>query len=581
MENKETNNPLKKITAQEKILLALLPFWTPLIPPMGIACLKSYLSRHGYKVKIADANTEEDLREMCDEYFETLKGYIPGENQGNFFNIGVDVWQNHMMAHLNYIDETEYIGLVKILVHKTFYVDIGDYRVSRLNKIINEFYRRLEKYFIHLLNREKPSVLGLSVYSGTLAASLFAFKLTKEKYPHIKTVMGGGIFSEPLAPGSPNLEFFLEKTRQYIDKIIIGEGEILFLKLMRGGLDNSQRVYSLKDINGEILDLSSAAIPDLSDFDLRHYLYLPAYTSRSCPFQCGFCSEALQWGPYRKKSASQVVEELIKLNNRQNFQLFLMGDSLLNPIIAGLTREFAKTGTSIYWDGYLRADKRACDTGNTLSWRRAGFYRARLGLESGSRRILESMGKKISVKQIKSAVSSLAYAGIKTTTYWVIGYPGETEEDFRQTLDLIEELKDDIYEADCNPFAYFLTGQVNSQRWAEKYRPVPLYPGNAKDMLVVQTWIMDCQPTREETFRRVNRFSRHCKNIGVPNPYTLNDIYKADERWQRLHENSVPPLLAFQARDDNGLTCIDENKKVKKLVHGLNTQHDDGDWGFD
>jgi radical SAM superfamily enzyme YgiQ (UPF0313 family) len=79
-----------------------------------------------------------------------------------------------------------------------------------------------------------------------------------------------------------------------------------------------------------------------------------------------------------------------------------------------------------------------------MLWRRGGFYRARLGIESGSPKILQKMGKNTTIDQIKKALSNLAYARIKTTTYWIVGYPGETEEDFLKTLTLIKELQNEI-----------------------------------------------------------------------------------------------------------------------------------------
>ena len=561
----------------EKILLALLPFWSPLIPPLGIACLKRFLQGYGYDVKTVDANTENRFVDLGRNYFNALKEYVPGNKRGNFMNIANDVLQNHLTAHLNYAEEREYIELVKVLVYQTFFTPVDDRQVSRLNRIVESFYNALSCYFLRLLEEEKPSVLGLSVYSGTLPASLFAFRLAKQKYPGIKTLMGGGIFAESLAPGSPNLEFFLEQT-PYIDSLIIGEGEILFLKLLRGQLPEKQRVYDLNDIQGEILEPASAGVPDFSDLDVRFYPNLSSYASRSCPFQCGFCSEALQWGRFRKKGSKQIAAELIQLYRQHGSQLFLMGDSLLNPVITGVAEEFIESGTAIYWDGYLRADKAACDTRNTLRWRRGGFYRARLGVESGSPKVLQLMGKKITVQQIKDAVYSLAYAGIKTTTCWVIGYPGETEEDFQQTLSLVEELKGDIYEADCNPFTYYLTGQTNSEKWAGEHKPMLLYPESAKDMLMVQTWVMNCEPQREEIYRRLSRFTALCKRLGIPNPYTLNEIYRADERWQKLHKNAVPSLIEF----NNGNNYIDECKYVKELVfvpNELETEKDE-DFGF-
>jgi radical SAM superfamily enzyme YgiQ (UPF0313 family) len=564
---------------QEKILLVLLPYWLPLIPPMGISTLKSFLRQHGYNLNTADANVEQKFRDIYDAYLDHLSRYIPGNKKGNFYNIVNEVLRNHMMAHINYEDEEEYIQLVKILVYQTFFSEIENHQVRELNKILDEFYVSLQEYFLELLEKQEPTVLGISVYGTTAAASLFAFRLTKEKYPQIKTVMGGGIFTGELSIGSPNCHYFLKNT-PFIDKIIVGEGELLLLKYLKDELDESQKVFTIKDIDHKALDLASVDIPDFSDLELRYYPHLGSYTSRSCPFQCSFCSEVVIWGKYRKKDAKQIAKELHQLYDMYNYQLFLMADSILNPVITDLANELIKSDKSIYWDGYLRADRPVCDPENTMLWRQGGFYRARLGLESGSGHVLKLMGKKIMPDQIREAVLSLAYAGIKTTTYWVIGYPGETEEDFQQTLDLIEELKDHIYEADCNPLFYFLTGQVNSENWAQKNKSILLYPETAKDMLFMQTWILDGEPSREETFERLNRFSEHCEKIGIPNPYSLHDIYLADERWKILHKNAVPALVEFQQIREEGIGCIRENKHPKKIVLGKNIMQGDGDWGF-
>ena len=184
------------------------------------------------------------------------------------------------------------------------------------------------------------------------------------------------------------------------------------------------------------------------------------------------------------------------------------------------------------------------------------------------------MGKNITSQQIKEAVTCLAYAGIKTTTFWVIGYPGETEDDFRQTLDLVELLKDNIYEADCNPFYYHLTGQVNSNRWQEESKAATLYPEWAKDMLISQTWRLEAEPPRDETMRRVNRFVQHCKRLNIPNPYSLEEVNRADLRWKKLHKNAVPPLLELR----NKKIYIDECKQVTGLSFAANPMQETGEW---
>jgi len=571
--NKYNNSHLeKKDSKNKKILLALLPFWTSLIPPLGIASLKSDLQRHGFKVKTVDATIESEFKDLYREYFDIIKRNVPENQWGNFYSIGHDVLRDHLMAHLRYRDRKSLVPLVSQLISKTYYWQPAEGEILKLIEIIDIFYTRLRAYVLDLLAKEEPEVLGLSVFSDTLAASLFTFKITREKYPHIKTIMGGGVFADLLNSNSPDFKKFLTETRDYIDNIIIGEGEILTRKLLCGELSEGQRVYTAADIHNEILDLNTSDMPDFSDFPLDYYPYLASYTSRSCPYQCGFCSETIQWGKFRKMSPARVVDQLIRLSRQHGKKVFLLGDSLLNPIITGLAREFIKTGEILYWDGYLRVDEQACDMDNTLEWRQGGFYRARLGIESGSPHILQLMKKNITIEQIKSTIFNLASAGIKTTTYWVIGYPGETDNDFRQTMDLVEELTPLIYEAECRPFYFFLSGQVNSGEW-QKIKKIPLFPGQ-EDLLLLQTWVMDCQPSREETYRRVSRFMEHCRGLGIPNPYTLQEIHAADKRWAKLHKNAVPSLIDFTGENHDA----HENKTVNVLNAAKKRPVDDDPW---
>jgi radical SAM superfamily enzyme YgiQ (UPF0313 family) len=578
---KNNSQPLKSPPKkyQEKVLLVLLPFWTPLITPLGISSLKSHLMKHGYPVTTVDANIEVEFRDIYNHYFDTLKTFLPTRKKipGNYYyNIGNHVLRNHMMAYIHAGVEEDYLQLVKVLISKTYYYDITEAQVYQLHRVLQEFYTRLETYFLELLEREQPDILGLSVYSDTLPASMFAFELAKKTYPGIMTVMGGSVFSNQLTVGTKNMDLFLEKTKAYIDKMIVGEGDILFQRLLQQQLPVEKRVYTLKDINGEVLDLTGAELPDFSGINTQKYPYISAYSSRSCPYQCSFCSETVNWGKFRKKPAQQVAAELKQLAHTHNAQLFFMGDSLLNPIIGDLSLELLKSDTCIYWDGYLRADPPVTQIENTLLWRRGGFFRARLGVESGSQNVLDLMGKKITVAQIRDALTSLAYAGIKTSTYWVVGHPGETEEDFLQTLDLIEELKNDIYEAMCNPFYYYLSGQVNSGNWAAENKSRLLYPEKARDMLIVRTWYLDCEPSREETYHRLMRFVEHCNKLEVPNPYSLLEITKAEERWIKRHKNAVPALLDFKDQK----RFIDECRHVREVLTAQNTIPENDDFGF-
>lgn len=559
-----------------KILLAILPYWDPMIPPMGITTLKSFLQKHGYTVKIDDLIVKKECLEFYDNYFKTLGKYIPDEKKGNFNNIGHDVLQSHLMAYQNYTDEKEYRELIKDLIYKSYYVEVEENCVMQLNKIMENFYNMLQAYWLDLLEKEKPDVVGVTAYKCTIAASMFVLKLTKQKYPHIKTLMGGGTFNETHAPDSPNFQALLDASEGYLDKIILGQGEMLFLKYLRGELPNSKRVYTKADNDGKILDFHEQELPDFSDLDMQKYPCLAATASASCLYQCSFCIGSKVAGKYRVKKPRQTVDEMIKMYREFSHQLFFMTDSLINPIIADLANEFIKSGVSLYYDAYFKVDEPSGDIRNTLLWRRGGFYRVRLGTESGSQRILDEMDKRITVQQIKATVSALAYAGIKTTTYWVIGHPGETEKDFQQTLDLVEELKDDIFQSECNYFLVHFSQQAHADNW-RKYIQL-LYPEKWLPMLTFQYYTPGpgFEPSREETFARVHRFEAHCKKLGIPNPYSYDAHMKADERWKKLHKNAVPPLMGFMSRKN----YINENFNIKNVTYAQSTMSDDEDFNF-
>jgi radical SAM superfamily enzyme YgiQ (UPF0313 family) len=553
-----------------------LPFLTPLLPPMGLSCLKSYLRKHGYPVKTVDVMVEVEIRQLCYRYFDILQEYIPVNKRGYFFNVGLDVLNNHLMAYMNHGegngDEDKYIELVKLLVYRNFYVSIDSSQVRELDSMVMAFYHRLEQYLLRLIQEEKPSIVGFSVFRGTLAPSLFAAKLVKGRLPGTTILVGGPIFSQDLFPGTPNFEIF-EKRAPYIDKIFIGEGEQLLLEYLRGRLPGNQRVYTLKDINHELVNLDSLDIPDFSDFDLSAYPLLGAFTSRGCVYKCSFCAETLFWKKYNRKSTENIADQLVRLSQKYGRNAFVLTDCLINPLVTEVSKELMARNLRLYWDVTLKVDKHTCDPEYTMLWRRGGLYRVRLGIESGSQRLLNLIDKKITIEQIKASLIHLAASGIKTTAYWIAGHPGETEDDFQQTLDLIEELQDYIYDAECNPFRFFYSGQVNADVWQDKQL---LYPEDNKGWLLTQTWVLNENPPREVIYERVCQLREHCKKLGIPNPYSISEINEADKRWKCLHKNAVPPLLELNQK---GSAVEDTDRALLVTAHD-SQKEDDADFNF-
>lgn len=70
----------------------------------------------------------------------------------------------------------------------------------------------------------------------------------------------------------------------------------------------------------------------------------------------------------------------------------------------------------------------------------AGCKKLIFGLESGSQKVLNLMKKNYKISDAKRIIKVAYEAGIEVTANFMFGFPGETEEDFQQTLDFINEI---------------------------------------------------------------------------------------------------------------------------------------------
>jgi len=514
-----------------KILLLKPPYFTPWTPPLGIAILKSFLQQQGYVVKCLDLNTDAELWGMHHKYFTAIQ-----KLEGALINDGYSkLWwilNAHLLAYANGANRAEIEKALETIM-PMYGIDYDARIAPDLLSLVEGFFKRLGK-LAEEMDLADFSVVGASSYTTSLASSLFLLRIFKRKYPKIKTVMGGGIFADDLALGSENLKTLVEEYPE-VDHIVLGEGEMLFLKLIEGELSHL-RVISIADIGGRTLEMKNVPIPDFSDFDMRDYYHLTIEGARSCPFQCSFCSETVQWGDYRKKPIDLFAQQVVDLAQTCKHNSFFMGDSLMNPYIFQFSSALLERKADVLYDGYLRADKPVTYRDKVKLWAQSGLYRARLGIESASARVLLSMDKKTTPKTISDVLKSLAGAGIRTTTYWIVGFPGETEDDFLETCDFIREHHRQIYELEAHPYYYYPYGQIGS-RLHECYS---LYPEEVIKYTRFRVWeVINSQPTRLERYDRLRRISALASEVGLPNIYTMAERYQAEDRWRLLHPLAI------------------------------------------
>ena len=523
----------------QRVLLVKPPFFTPWTPPLGIAILKTFLEERGHTVTCFDYNTDPVLWGTHHEYFAALQ-----KKESISMNDGYSKLWWCLNAHFLMYANGASVELRKELMAKVvrFYsVAVGASIVEALDRLVVRFFQRLDELTdeCHL---EDYTVIGTSTYTTSLASSLYVLEKAKRVNAAIKTVMGGGVFADDLALGSDNLETLL-RSYGFVDHVVLGEGETLMAELLAGTFAD-KRTISIEDLARLTLPIEEVPPPDFSDFDMKNYYHLTIEGARSCPFQCSFCSETIQWGDYRKKPAEKFVDQVLSLVQQHGIREFFMGDSLMDPYIMGFSRELIGRAADIRYDGYLRADKIAGHRDKARMWARSGLYRVRLGVESASEAVLKAMHKMTTPRTIAEALKSLANAGIRTTTYWIVGFPGETEQNFCETLDFIRDNHRLIYELEAHPYYYYPYGQVGSRF----YESFSIYPPDVTDVTRFKVWEIDnVEPTREERYDRLRRISDLASRLGIPNIYTMAERYQAEERWLNLHPQAVEAFAASHA----------------------------------
>jgi transketolase N-terminal domain/subunit/radical SAM superfamily enzyme YgiQ (UPF0313 family) len=560
-------------------MLSLLPFWAPLTPPLGLGILKSHLQDAGAEVVLEDFNSDSQLWSLLHRYHGVLKAGIDPALHGNLFEFTYDVLRNHVMAHAHGAQDPRYPKLVSVLVETTFGAPAPKPMVQGLIELVDELLRAVEVKVLEAVARHEPDWLGVSTYTTTLGATVVALRAVRKAFPQVRTVLGGGIFADHVEPRSANFEAFLAVSEPYLDAIVIGEGEHLLTQVVSGKLPD-KRVYTSADVRRERLAPADILAPDFDGLDLSLYAQMSTHIGRSCPFQCSFCSETVQWGQYRTRPIDRWITELETTTRRYGGRAFFLAESLINPVADEAFAATRAAGLDLYFDAYLRADPEVCDPERVRRWREGGFYRARLGIESGSAAVLSAMNKQTAPDQIRTAIHTLAAEGIKTTTYWVIGHPGETEADFEASLRLIEACAADIYEAEPHGFYFYPRGQVASRKWSREGEVIDLYGAEYADLLVTRSFRLKTAPSRADLLRRVARFTEFTRDLGIANPYSLREIGAADHRWIAGHSRAGPPLIELHNVNhppDSSTTLAERARRIRgravRMIHASGEGH--------
>jgi magnesium-protoporphyrin IX monomethyl ester (oxidative) cyclase len=315
----------------------------------------------------------------------------------------------------------------------------------------------------------EPDVVGMScLFSNQFPVVAELCRKIKEWNPDAITVTGG---THPtFLPGRCLHE-------EGLDYIIMGEGEESLPKLLSvvqngGNLDEIDGL-AYRD-NGDIRvhektawveDLDSLPYParDLLPLDKYFDINVPFMffsksrrnisfiTSRGCPCKCNFCSSTRFWGHrQRKRSPESVLAELQHLKDRHGIEEVKFEDDNLTVDkrrAKDIFRGMIERGLNISWNmpnGVMV--KTLADRELVHLMKESGCYEVILAFESGDQHVVDNIvNKPVDLEASRDIVRQVKQAGIDTHAFFIIGFPGESLQQVKNTFSYARSLKLDKF----------------------------------------------------------------------------------------------------------------------------------------
>ncbi|MBC7326647.1 radical SAM protein [bacterium] len=300
-----------------------------------------------------------------------------------------------------------------------------------------------------------PDILIVSVTTPTFELDMKACEIAKKLNPSIITAAKGGHITV--------LDEEALKKHPYLDIALRGEVEETVKELAQGyQLDKIEGITFRS--NGRIIrNPDRKFIEDLDSlpFPARHLLDNSLYkrpdtnepqttiqTNRGCPGQCVFClAGKLSGRKLRLRSPKNIVDEIEECINKFNIRnFFFRADTFTwnKEWVIEICKEILRRNLNIKWVCNSRVD--TLDE-ERLRWMKAsGCWLISLGIESGSQRILNLMGKAITKEDAKRAVELCKKYKIKSYAFYLFGLPWEREIDVFETIKFALELDSDYAE---------------------------------------------------------------------------------------------------------------------------------------
>jgi len=288
----------------------------------------------------------------------------------------------------------------------------------------------------------RSEVLGISTMGGMLPVVLLALRQYRARHPKTTVILGG---AGPSGVARDILTHF-----DCVDVVVRGEGEETLAELLTPGVDPSAVTGITYRDHGDvqenrarprIRDIQRLPMPAYSAVDMERYSVANVITARGCPFSCSFCEIPSFWGRgVCQRDLDSVLQEIAFLHRTCGKRQISISDDVFvmdRERVQTFCHRLGEEGLEIRWECFGRVDLMDEQLMGQMS--ECGCAAVFFGIESGSDCVLDAIGKRITVAQIRDVIG-LALENFDTVyTSFIWGFPFETMEDFYDTVLLMRE----------------------------------------------------------------------------------------------------------------------------------------------
>ena len=302
-----------------------------------------------------------------------------------------------------------------------------------------------------------PVFVGISCMSGLQIKYALEFAhFVRTQNPSCPIVWGGV---------HPTLLPEQTASNYYVDIVVRGEGELIIKDLANklalnqplddvAGITYNFNGSTKNNPDGQVIDLD--AVPIALPYDLLQIDKYPSIksgrfhiqTSRGCPHRCGFCYNSFfNKNKWRAKSAKRVLDEAEYILNK--FPHVKIIDPIDDNVFVDKKRVeemchgLLERKLDVQWRANCRFDYMSTYGKDFLELlEQAGCVELDFGGESGSDRLQQLICKDVTANQMLQSVENLRRwaPSIEPYVSWMSGLPGETDDDLKQTFDLMDKM---------------------------------------------------------------------------------------------------------------------------------------------